>query len=119
MPHLTIEATDNLNPLIEPVVLLQSAHQVLLDSGVFDGADVKSRLLWLDAFLVGTSGRSEGFIHASLDLLAGRSSETCRQLAAAVVDALQSHVAAHCSIAVQISCNVRTMERDSYAKHIS
>lgn len=120
MPHLTIEITRNLQAHAQADALLQAAHQSLLASGVFAAADVKSRLLWLDTFCVGqveAADKAEGFIHARLDLLAGRPPEVRQQLAEAVVAAIKARVAP--GLPVQISCLVGEMEHTNYAKYAS
>ena len=120
MPHLTLEVTDNLRSSVNATTLLQAAHQALLASGVFAAADVKSRLLWLDTFCVGQANdveAAEGFIHARLDLLAGRPPKVRRGLAEAVVAALKGHMAF--SLPVQISCLVGEMDCQHYAKYCS
>lgn len=120
MPHLTLEVTDNLRSSINATTLLQAAHRALLASGVFAAADVKSRLLWLDSFCVGQADateKAEGFIHAPLDLLAGRSPEVRQSLAEAVVAALKAHIAP--GQPVQISCLVGEMDHTNYAKYAS
>lgn len=120
MPHLTIEITRNLQAHANADALLQAAHQALLASGVFAAADVKSRLLWLDTFCLGPAGAADkaaGFIHARLDLLAGRPPEVRQQLAEAVVAAVKAHIAP--GLPVQISCLVGEMDRHHYAKYAS
>lgn len=120
MPHLTLEVTNNLRLSVDATTLLQAAHRALLASGVFAAADVKSRLLWLDTFCVGQADaaeKAEGFIHAQLDLLAGRPPEVRQSLAEAVVAALKAHIAP--SQPVQISCLMREMEHSHYAKYCS
>lgn len=120
MPHLTLEVTDNLQPSVDATTLLQAAHQALLASGVFAAADVKSRLLWLDTFCVGQANvaeKAEGFIHARLDLLAGRPPEVRQQLAEAVVAAIRARVAP--GLPVQISCLVGEMDHTNYTKYAS
>ena len=117
MPHLTIEITSNLKPFVHAPALLQVAHQVLLQSHVFSASDIKSRLVWLNDFCTGEAGDAEGFVHASLDLLAGRPPEVRQKLAADVASALQFGLDEVVSIPVQVSCWVRDMDQGSYSKH--
>ena len=117
MPHLTIELPGNLPPLIHTPAILQVAHQVLLQSHVFSASDIKSRLVWLNDFRTGKENNEEGFVHASLDLLAGRPPEVRQKLAADVASALQFGLDEVVSIPVQVSCWVRDMDQGSYSKH--
>ena len=118
MPHLTIEISSNLKPLLSADALLDDAHQALLTSGVFEASDVKSRLAWRDAFRVGHHGTAEGFVHASLELLAGRTEAVKQQLSNAVAAALAGSFPRKVGFAVQVSCEVRDMNRESYAKAV-
>lgn len=118
MPHLTIAITGNLRQPLAQAGLLEAAHRALLDSGVFDGPDVKSRVVWHDDFLVGRSGAVEGFVHASLELLSGRSEAQRRELSSGVVQALAGRLPSGLGLPVQVSCDVREMNRDCYAKAI-
>ncbi len=118
MPHLTLEATANLRHALESAAVLDAAHRALLGSGVFDGPDVKSRWLWLESFRIGQAPDAGGFVHASLQLLSGRSASVRSQLSLAVVQALAGAMPAGLGLSVQISCEVREMNRDCYAKAI-
>ena len=117
MPHLTIEITGNLKSFVHAPVLLQVAHQVLLQSQVFSASDIKSRVVWLNDFCIGEAGETEGFVHATLDLLAGRSPEVRQKLAADVASALLFALDDVVSMSVQVSCWVRDMDQGSYIKH--
>ncbi len=119
MPHLTIELSSNLESRIACDSLLSEAHQALLMSGVFDGPDIKSRVVRLSEFQIGTSADvDEGFVHVRLDLLAGRSEDTGRQLSQTLVRALVGVLPNGLGFPVQVSCDVREMNRDSYSKAI-
>ena len=117
MPHLTIEITGNLKSFIHAPVLLQVVHQVLLQSQVFAAEDIKSRLLWLNDFCVGEAGETEGFVHATLDMLAGRPPEVRQKLAADVASALRFGLDEVVSLPIQVSCWVRDMDQNSFVKH--
>lgn len=118
MPHLTIEISANLESHVASADLLGGAHQALLLSGVFDGPDVKSRVVQRNQFRIGAGGVSEGFVHASLELLTGRTEVVRQQLSQAVVAALMAGLPRGMGFPVQISCDVREMSRESYSKAI-
>ncbi len=118
MPHLTIEISANLASPGLSGELLRSAHEAVLTSGVFDGPDVKSRTVERTEFRIGTGKQPEGFVHASLELLAGRTDAVREQLSKAVVAALMAALPSGVGLSVQISCDIREMNRDCYAKAI-
>jgi 5-carboxymethyl-2-hydroxymuconate isomerase len=118
MPHLTIEISANVASQAASGDLLCGAHAALLSSGVFDGPDIKSRVVNRAEFCIGTGAQPEGFVHASLELLAGRTEVVRQQLSQAVVAALMAVLPKGIGFPVQISCDIREMNRDCYAKAI-
>ena len=117
MPHLTLEYTRNLTGL-DPALGLQRLNEAMLASGLFNDADIKSRAIPLEQWQIGTGNdqQTQAFAHVKIALLAGRSAETRRTLADAVLTALQSCCQASAGTLVQ--CCVETQEIDvaSYAK---
>ena len=118
MPHLTIEISTNVASKGVSAELLLRAHEALLGSGVFDGPDVKSRAVERTEFRIGTNQQPEGFVHASLELLAGRTDAVRAQLSQAIVAAMKAALPGGVGFPVQISCDIREMNRDCYAKAI-
>ncbi len=116
MPHLTLEHTANLTSF-QPEAALTALNRVLLQSGQFSDEDIKSRALALTQFRVGSQPGGHGFIHVTLSLLSGRSPEVKRALASQLLTELQGHVQdASTTLAVQLSVDVRDLDRDCYAK---
>jgi len=115
MPHLTLEYTSNL-PTFHAANALRELNGALLASGHFEEADIKTRAIRLDTFLVGTSPDTRGFVHVSLSILSGRSEQTKRELSASLLDVLQTRCAPAEGVQVQLSVEVRDIERGSYAK---
>lgn len=94
MPHLTIQATPNVTILHEES-LLKSLNKALWDSGHFGKpAEIKSRIIPLDTFLVGVEDdeQTNGFIYVSLKIMTGRSLDIRNQLAAMLVTTLQTEL---------------------------
>lgn len=119
MPHLTIEITENVRLNCSPEELLDQANAVLLASGQFQEADIKSRCISLDTFRQGTNPTDRGFVHALLSILDGRDAETRRALGQAVCEVLTEAVRTSSDgPAVNVSVEVREMERASYAKKL-
>lgn len=117
MPHLIIEITDNIT--LDQPKLLANANAALLASGEFKEPDIKSRCIVLQTYRQGTEQRSDGFIHATLSILSGRSDLTKKLIADAVCDAIVAAVPAeNRGCGVQISVDVRDMARDSYAMSV-
>lgn len=118
MPHLTLEYSDNLPGLNLPLTLT-ALNASLVASGHFEEADVKSRALRFDTFVVGSGSQPRAFVHARLALLSGRSTEVKRTLAEGLLAVLTNHSNAWKPAGeVQISVETQDMDRASYAKAI-
>ncbi|MEN6669724.1 5-carboxymethyl-2-hydroxymuconate Delta-isomerase [Psychrobacter sp. B38] len=94
MPHLTLQATPNVTILHEES-LLKSLNKVLWDSGHFGKPEeIKTRIIPLETFLVGVEDdeQTNGFIYASLKIMAGRDLATRNQLAELLVTTLETEL---------------------------
>lgn len=87
MPHLSVQYTDNVK-IDDSNALLNALNKCLWDSKQFAKTeDLKSRILPLSTFLVGTNDerpnnqQEDGFVYLHLKLMAGRSDDTKQQLA--------------------------------------
>ncbi len=115
MPHLTLEYTYNL-PGLQAADVLAELNGVLMASELFEEADIKSRAIPLQTFLLGTAPRPRAFVHAKLALLSGRPVETKRRLSEKLLLALQKTRSWGPGLQVQLCVEVQDIERDSYAK---
>ncbi len=116
MPHLILEYTNNL-PAFDVQQALIACNTVLIESGHFEGPDIKSRAVRLDSFMVGDDSVPTGFVHVTLRLLDGRSPVTKGMLANDLLSALHSLVHTENPTALQLSVEICDMELSSYAKY--
>lgn len=96
MPHLTIQASPNVN-IVHEESLLKALNQALWQSGHFGKpTDIKARILPIDTFLVGIEDdqQQRGFIYAHLKLMAGREVEVRNQLAKLLVTTIENQLGA-------------------------
>jgi 5-carboxymethyl-2-hydroxymuconate isomerase len=120
MPHIHLEYSANLDrpqPL-DPQPLLAAINDACVGSGLFEEADVKSRVGACEHFRVGTEPSGRGFVHVRIALLAGRSAEQRQALAAAVLAAAQANLAVPSGLTVQLSVETTELDRPSYAKAV-
>lgn len=117
MPHLLVEYTANLNKLDTKAVLL-SLNQILLDSGEFNEADIKSRAIKLDDFLVGVQGQGRAFIHIKLHILSGRNTVQKQDLSSRLLQALTAFFHPQDGLSTQLCVEVLEIERASYSKMV-
>ncbi len=119
MPHITIEVSPELTDF-DSHRALERVNRALADSGQFDDADIKSRVLRLREVRIGAAGAPQGFVHATLRLLAGRNQATRAVLSATLLEALVDSLPASADgpRSVQVSVDVVEMDRSAYAKQI-
>lgn len=116
MPHLTLEYTANW-PELDVSRALTEFNNVLIESGHFEGPDIKSRAVRLENFVVGDGTAATAFAHVTLRLLQGRSPEAKSVLARSLLAALQSIARLDDATAMQLSVEICEIERLSYAKY--
>jgi 5-carboxymethyl-2-hydroxymuconate isomerase len=117
MPHLTVEYTNNLSLHSDPTTLVR-LNKLLVATGHFDEADIKTRTVRLDSFAIGTSERQRAFAHTKLAILSGRTEAVKSSLSQVLLEALPKLFSPHPGVEVQFCVEVLDIDRNSYAKSI-
>jgi 5-carboxymethyl-2-hydroxymuconate isomerase len=112
MPHVILEASAPLTSHLKQHQVLRACHNVMLHSGLFNAADIKSRSYIAEDFLVGAAPHTGNFVHALIYLLEGRTPEQKQALTAAMHTALKEKI----STETQISVDIRDLEKATYRK---
>lgn len=116
MPHCIIEYTPRVVGTLPKNQLIQIAHHIMLDSGLFGVADVKTRAFVTEDYLLGNGQIGDGdFIHIIIRLLEGRTVEQKRTLTNDMASSLRQCLPALLSITVDII----DMVRATYAKDVA
>jgi 5-carboxymethyl-2-hydroxymuconate isomerase len=115
MPHVIIEYSENVPALANPAELTQIAHSTMMESGLFNAADVKSRATAAEHYLVGEKGTDGSFVHVTVYLLEGRNLLQKQRLSEALRDALQLPL----QKVSQLSVDIRELQKDVYRKYVS
>jgi 5-carboxymethyl-2-hydroxymuconate isomerase len=120
MPHCIFEYSANIADKPDWPKIVMQVHQKLIAIGQFLAADIKSRVIEHQNFLIGTGEPGQSFVTLNLQILDGRSDETKRELSRMALDVLvaafpRSLAEQKCSIAVQVS----EIHRASYQRHVS
>ena len=116
MPHLTIEYSDNLH-LFDTVTVLADLNAALMATGYFYEADIKSRAIRLNEFLVGVSNDERAFVHARLAVMP-RPVEVRRILSATLLERLKQLYVCPENVHLQLSVEVVELDSDCYAKAV-
>lgn len=117
MPHVTVEYTNNLFSL-DTGKILQKLNAALAASGNFEEADIKSRAIKLDDYVVGTSAdtRARGFLHLRLAILSGRTDTVKKQLSEIAIAEARDFCQGYPSIEIQLTAEVVDIDRSAYSK---
>jgi 5-carboxymethyl-2-hydroxymuconate isomerase len=116
MPHLIVEYSSNLAGFPKAEVL-QALNQAVAGSPeIQDESDLKTRLVALDNFEIGTASTSRAFVHAQLRLLSGRTPEAKKDLGERIAKVLRRLTPQPAGVMVQLSVEMVDMDRPSYVK---
>jgi 5-carboxymethyl-2-hydroxymuconate isomerase len=119
MPHLIIEYTPGLFEPEDLAPTLDEVNGALVASGTIrQEMDLKSRVVPLDAFRVGTEPGSRGFVYAQLRVLPGRNEATRAAMTACIGDVLRRRCRRPSGMQVQLSVEVVEIEGPSYVKAV-
>lgn len=117
MPQLWLEYSGNVSQPVLFDELLARLHEALARTAGVSVDACKSRAIPRDAFRVGEGRPNQAFVHLEVGLLAGRTPEQHREVAAACLEVLADvYAPARQALDLQITVEVRTMERESYQK---
>lgn len=112
MPHCIVEYSQNLEQEVPPADFLEAVKEACITSALFSIEDIKLRSFSYKSFLTG--GEEDAFVHVTLRVLSGRTSEQKKQLSDLVLEALTQFSLKNVSLSVEV-CE---MERDSYVKRV-
>lgn len=116
MPHLYVEYSANLADFPERQLLTELNAAVCGHPTVADPLDVKSRIASVQQFVIGTTPGLNGFVHAQLHLLSGRTPEVKKELSDRIADVLRRLTPQPAGMLVQLSVDIVDMERSCYYK---
>lgn len=112
MPHCVVEYASSLRSEVEPKSILNAVYQGALRSSLFEPSDIKVRAVAYDDHQAGDIELN--FIHVSMKILDGRSTEQKHKLSNLVLDELRLFGLANISLTVE----VYDIERATYAKQV-
>lgn len=119
MPQISVEYTENIASAADWQSAALEMHAAV--ETIF-GADIttcKSRLIAVQNFVVGTGGGGQGFVHITIAVMPGRSSEQFKTATDAVTALFERALnIAPLPVAVQITCEIRELDGASYNKRV-
>ena len=120
MPHCLLEASNNLPDQPDWVEVLSSVNHTLVATGLFVEADIKSRLLRHDTFVVGDGDPRRAFVTLNVQILGGRTDEVKAQLTEALLPALARHFPlAFAERIFSLTVQITDIHRPSYRRQLN
>ncbi|AXI04169.1 5-carboxymethyl-2-hydroxymuconate Delta-isomerase [Aquirhabdus parva] len=117
MPHLTLEYTDNLTD-VNVRDALNRLNLSLIESGLFDEVDIKSRAIPLSIFQVGAASEARAFVHVRLSILKGRTLEVQQALSQRLLNELNRIFVGYHAAHLQLCVEITEIATESYAKAV-
>lgn len=116
MPQIAIEYSSNLADLFDRRALAGAVHRLVTETIDTDLGNCKTRLIALDDVLIGAGGGNEAMLHVDLRILSGRAGAAKEKLGRAVLAAAEQALERARGLSVQITVEVRDLDRDHYHK---
>ena len=116
MPQVRLEYSSNLDSQFNPERTLLRLNEALIDSGLFNEVDVKSRIIRCERFLIGRSAEDHAFVHLQIIILSGRDIATKAGLSARMLIALRDCFEPLAGVKTQLGVQILDNERETYSK---
>jgi 5-carboxymethyl-2-hydroxymuconate isomerase len=113
MPHCIIEYTRDIEPALDIQKMVNIAFESIEKTGLFNTSAIKSRAIPLDYFKSGLD--RDDFIHVTVKILPGRTSEQKKYLTQSVIDGVSAVVGRTKSLSVEVV----DLDGESYNKVVS
>lgn len=112
MPHFVIEYSRDVEASFDINKIMQITYDSGVSSGVMQASDIKVRARPYDYYRLVNDGDS--FLHVTVFLLGGRTSEQKEHVALTLCENLQSYL----TDVTSVSVDIRDMNRQAYKKRV-
>lgn len=120
MPHCILEHSANLLDTPDWTGLLREINRTLADTGLFTAADIKSRVVRHETFVIGDGAPDQAFVTLNLQILSGRPDEVKAELSEALLAVLKSAFPVTTGkLRLSLTVQVTDLHRPSYRRQIS
>ncbi|HEX8363857.1 MAG TPA: 5-carboxymethyl-2-hydroxymuconate Delta-isomerase [Allosphingosinicella sp.] len=118
MPQITIEYSANLDGRFDARGFASKLHGHLVAHADAQIESCKTRLVRLDEVVIGAGEPHGAMIHADVRILTGRSDQQKRLLGEAAIQSLEDAVSGAEGLEVQLTVEVRELDRANYHKRV-
>ena len=117
MPHINVEYSKDLAEAFDRTAFAKDAHEALVSIAGGRAGGCKTRFTRLDETYIADGADGYAMIHVRIGILSGRSAEVKRELNEAVLASLRKHTAPTPRFEVQLSVELRDLDRETYVRH--
>ncbi|WP_435132998.1 5-carboxymethyl-2-hydroxymuconate Delta-isomerase [Actinacidiphila sp. bgisy144] len=117
MPHSIVEYSANLADTFDRPQFAKGLHEALVRVAGGRAEGCKTRFVRLDETYIADGSPHYSMVHAQVGILSGRPPQVRRELAEAVLAALRDTVRPLPEAELQLSVDVRELDRETYAQH--
>lgn len=120
MPHCVVEYSSNVPDEPDWRRVMADVHAALMSSGEFDLADIKSRVVRHDAFLIGDGADGRTFVTLTVQMMSGRDDDTKARIAEAALGVLErAFPRALAETRASLTVQITDIHRASYRRRAS
>lgn len=116
MPQITIEYSANAASAFDARAYALRIHDLLVEHVETELPSCKTRLIQHPVTVIGDGGTSNGMIHVDLRILSGRTAEQKKRLGETAFAALEAAVRKQDNLDLQLTLEVRELDRENYYK---
>lgn len=116
MPQVRIEYSGNLGASFNARRFAGRVHEHLTNIAGAEPASCKTRLIQLSDFVIGDGSEQNAMIHVDLGITSGRTDQQKEELGETVMRSLREAVEKREGVDLQLTVEVRDMDRDHYHK---
>ena len=120
MPHCILEHSSNLLDTPDWTGLLREINRTLVATGLFTEADIKSRVLRHETFVIGDGAPDQAFVTLDVQIMCGRTDEVKAQLSEALLAKLAAYFPrTRAGMRFSLTIQISELHRPSYRRQTS
>jgi 5-carboxymethyl-2-hydroxymuconate isomerase len=117
MPHSIVEYSAEVTDSFDRPLFAKGLHEALVRIAGGRAAGCKTRFIRLDETYIADGSTDYAMVHVQIGILSGRTPQVRRELAEAVLELLRDCVPPLPEAELQMSVDVRELERETYARY--
>ena len=118
MPQIKVEYSAGLGAGFDAPAFARHLHAIVVEIAGADLGSCKTRLVRLDDHVIGDGSANQAMIHIDLRILTGRTDDQKRRLGEAVLAAAVAAVDKPEDMQIQVTVEVRELDRAHYHKRV-